>query len=155
VVADYLNATHLYDNIAASHLGMLQISDVLGGRIAASAMGSIQGYETRFTYGPFGEQRRERNAQANVDFTWPTSERNELSWGANLRHRNPEMVGDSPADSTNYRSDAPVREQRSNPVLDYPGFYAEDKVRVWGPLYATIGGRVDYLSGSERWTADP
>src|SRR5262245_22288080 len=42
VVADYLNATHLYDDVAANHLGMLQVSDVVGGRIAVHAMGSLQ-----------------------------------------------------------------------------------------------------------------
>src|SRR5262245_46461858 len=134
---------------------MLQVSDVVGGRIAVHAMGSLQRYETRFTYGPFGRQRRERNSQGNLDFTWPISSGNELSWGANYRHRDTEILGRFPADSTNFRSDAPTREQESNPVLDYPGFYAEDKVRVWGPLYATLGGRVDYLSGPDRWTADP
>src|SRR5262249_48817881 len=31
----------------------------------------------------------------------------------------------------------------------------EDKLRVWGPIYATLGARADHLSPLDQWTYDP
>jgi hypothetical protein len=81
--------------------------------------------------------------------------RHEISFGANARRRDLEIAGAFPGDSTDYGPGAPRRFFNTRPVLDYPGFYLEDKLRVWGPLYATAGGRVDWLSTAGVWTADP
>ena len=155
LVADHLNARYVYDEIAENRMGSLQFQEVLAGRVALRGMLSAQAYESRWGFGPFGATRVESNTQANLDFTWPVSSRHELSWGANLRHRDTEITGVAPADSTDLLPGAPTRDQNIHPRLDYPGFWAEEKLRVWGPLYATIGARFDHLSRPDHWTADP
>ncbi|MEO5618375.1 MAG: TonB-dependent receptor, partial [Candidatus Eisenbacteria bacterium] len=89
------------------------------------------------------------------DATWALGARHELGFGFNLRRRRSEIDGYEAADSTDYASGAPARHIVSRPGVDYPGFYIEDKMRLWGPLYATAGARADYASSSEQWTVDP
>jgi hypothetical protein len=86
---------------------------------------------------------------------WQLSDRNTLAFGANVRHRGNDLSGAFPADSTDYGTGAPVAFHEAAPRLDSPGFYVEDKARLWGPIYATFGGRFDYASLPGVWTADP
>jgi hypothetical protein len=155
VIAYYLNANHVYDEIAVGRLGSVQLVDVIAGAVALRGTASLQRYENRSGYGPFGTERTEHNGQVNLDATWPISPRNSLAFGANLRRRDTRIDGDYPADSTNYGSDAPVREENIHAQIDYPGVYVEDKLRLWGPLYATLGARADHLSRPDQWRVDP
>src|SRR5262245_43987843 len=155
VIAYYLNANHVYDEIAVNRIGSVQLVDVIAGAVALRGTASLQRYGNRSSYGPFEAERNERNGQANLDATWAISPRNSLAFGANLRRRDTRIVGDYPADSTNYDSDAPIREENIHAQIDYPGFYVEDKLRVWGPLYATLGARADHLSRPDLWRYDP
>jgi outer membrane receptor protein involved in Fe transport len=79
----------------------------------------------------------------------------ELSFGANLRRRDTTIEGLQPADSTDYLPGAPTRPIETRPAIDYPGWFVEDKLRLFGPLYATLGARFDHASPPDRWTADP
>ena len=155
VIADFLNARYTYDDLASNHIGTLQFQDVVGGRLAWRGSLSHQTYDSHWSYGPFGAAQKEHNTQGNLEFTWPLSKRSELAWGVNVRHRETEIVGDFPADSTDYQAGAPIRHQVTRPTLDYPGFYAENKLRIWGPIYATFGARLDHLSRPHQWTSDP
>jgi hypothetical protein len=155
VIAYYLNSNHVYDEVAANHLGSLQLVDVIAGALALRATAVLQRYENHSDYGPFGAERSERNGQINLDLTWPIASRNSLAFGANLRRRDTHILGEYPADSTNYDADAPIRVENIQSRIDYPGYYLEDKLRIWGPIYATLGARADHLSRPDRWTYDP
>ena len=155
VRADYLNATHQYSETSENHFLALNLQEVVAGKLALRGQASLQRFDTRWSYGPFGAGQRERNAQGNLDAVWPLSARHELSFGINARHRDTEIVGLFPADSTDYLSGAPTRQHVTRPVVDYPGFYLEEKLRLWGPLYATLGARFDYASTPAVWTSDP
>ena len=154
-VGSYLNSESVYDAEAANHLPSIQFKDVLGGNVALRGQVSGQWYDNRWSYGPILARQTERNVQANVEAVWPMSSRHELIFGANLRHRDTEIIGRFPADSTDLLPGAPVREQRARPRVDYPGVFVEDKFRVAGPLYATLGARVDYASRPGVATVDP
>ncbi len=155
LLVDYLNARALYGEHARTQMGVLQFSDVLAGRVALRGQASGQYWQRDWRFGDFGGGESERNAQANLDATWAPGSRHELAFGFNLRRRTGEINGLYAADSTDYASGAPARRYVSRPRVDYPGFYVEDKMRVWGPLYATLGIRSDYASSSGTWTSDP
>ncbi|HET9326726.1 MAG TPA: TonB-dependent receptor [Candidatus Eisenbacteria bacterium] len=155
LVASHLNAAYLYDDVMANHVGTLEVRDVLAGRMAWRGLVSRQSYDKRWSYGPFGAGQSERTTQANLDFDWPVSTRAEVSFGLNARRRATEIVGDFPADSMDVQPGAPIRHQVTRPTLFYPGVYAEGRFRLWGPVYATLGGRADHLSRPDRWTTDP
>jgi outer membrane receptor for ferrienterochelin and colicin len=118
-------------------------------------MASLQNYSSRWAFDPFGASRNESNAQGNLAAAWPFHPSHELAFGGHLRHRDTEILGRFAADSTDYLPGAPAREHATRPVVDDAGFYLENKMRLWGPLYATIGGRLDHASRPGVWTADP
>jgi vitamin B12 transporter len=153
--SDYLNVRHVYGERAANRLALLQLQDVALGRVALRGHVSGQRYWSQWSFGPFGAFREERVAQLHLDGVWPISERHELSGGVQLRGRETEIAGYFAADSTDLDFGAPIRLHDSHPVRQERGFYLEDKARVWGPVYATLGVRFDHLSRPAAWTADP
>lgn len=154
-ISDALNFEGVYDGHARMDFGALNVSDVLFGKVAVHGQAAGQYYQSRFGFGPIAEAQTERNAQANVDAQWPVSDRQELSFGFNGRHRQNERTGRTLADSTDFQPGAPTRPLATELTATEPGVYAEDKLRLWGPLYATLGGRFDYASVPGTWTADP
>ncbi len=75
--------------------------------------------------------------------------------GAAWRRRASDRSGLAAADSTDLASGAPGRAYGTARVTREPGFYLEDKMRVAGALYATLGARADRADASDRWTVDP
>src|SRR5439155_1740684 len=140
---------------SAVRLAALQFRDVLAGRVALRGQVSSQWYARHWSFGPTGAALTERNREANLDAVWPLGHRQELSFGVNARHLDTESAGHYAADSTDLLPGAPTRLQSSRPVVEYPGFYLEDKLRLWGPVYATLGSRLDWASTPGVWTSDP
>ncbi len=131
------------------------LKDVVLGRIALRMQASYQRYERDLELGPERLARREHNTQLNADAVWPLGSRHELSFGANLEHFDTGYAGVAVDDSTDFGDGAPLRTLDVRARVAYPGIYAEDKVRLIGALYATIGGRLDRASRPGVWTADP
>ena len=152
---DHLNTTSEASQDSRNRLAAWNVQDVLLGRIALRAQASLQRYGNDLELGPTRLAQRERNAQLNVDAVWPLNARHELSFGVNLEHLDSELAGFAVADSTDYAPGAPLREVGVRVEVAHPGFYLEDKVRLAGTLYATLGGRVDHASRPGLWTADP
>jgi hypothetical protein len=155
VTAERLNFEGTFRQSTDSRLAMLNFSDVLAGQVALRAQLSGQFYDTQWSFGPYDLSQTERNAQLNLDGVWPIGTRNEVSFGVNQRHRDTEITGTAAADSTDYQNGAPTAARQIRARTEYPGVYVEDKLRVWGPLYATLGVRADYASRPGVWTADP
>jgi hypothetical protein len=155
VVVHVLNYRGAYIERARNTLAALQLQDVIAKQVALRGQIAAQLYRSDWTMGPFGAEQTESNMQANLDAVWPVHPRHELSFGVNVRRRDLEVTGTSLADSTDYAPGAPLRRIATRPTLDYPGFYLEDKLRIWGPFYATAGARFDWLSTAPEWTADP
>lgn len=152
---DVRNTRVTYADRARTQMGVLQLSDAIGKSIALRGQVSGQYWQRNWALGTFGGAESERNAQANLDATWAANARNEVAFGFNLRRRDAEIDGRFAADSTDYTSGAPVRPYASRPRTDYPGVYLEDKLRVWGPVYATLGARTDFSSNDHSTTVDP
>ncbi len=155
LAVDVLNTRVSYAERARTQMGILQITDAIGKSIALRGQVAGQYWQHDWRLGEFGGGESERNAQANLDATWEASPRSEVAAGFNLRRRDAEIDGRYAADSTDYTSGAPVRHYASRPRTDYPGVYLEDKLRVWGPVYATAGARADFSSNDAVWTVDP
>ncbi len=155
VISDYRNFTGTYDRRSHNHFAAVQFSDAIGTRLSLRGQIAQQRYRTGWTFGPNDVVERERNSQANLDAVWALSPGHEVSFGTNLGREDTRLDGVYAADSTDFGAGAPVRIRSARPVVDGAGFYLEDKLRVWGPIYATIGGRVDHLSTPDVWTADP
>jgi hypothetical protein len=155
VLANTLNVREVYASNARNGFGALHLQDVLFGRAALKANLTTQNYRSAWSFSGFGQRRREHTAQASADVVWPFGTRHELSFGGTLRRQAFERTGEAAADSTDLGLGAPVRTFGTASISREPGFYAEDKLRVWGPLYATAGARADYSASEARWTADP
>jgi hypothetical protein len=155
VHSEALNTEAVFSQRSDVRLAALQFQDVLAGRVALRGQLSSQWYGSHWSFGPTGAALTERNGEANLDAVWPIGTRHELSFGVNARHLDTEIVGRFAADSTDLLPEAPTRAQVSRPIVDYPGIYLEDKLRLWGPLYATLGSRLDWASTPGVWTADP
>jgi len=151
----YLSFETPYQRNAHTQMTALQFQDAVGTSLALRGQVSNQRYASETRIGPFGESGIEHHAQANLDATLEAGGRHQLGFGFNLRRRDTDRIGTEPADSTNFAPDAPTRDIRTEPRVAYPGFYAEDKMRVWGPVYATLGARADYASTPGAWTVDP
>lgn len=149
------NFDGIYDNQARNGFVTLQLKDAIGGRLAVHGRLAAQRYRRDYAYGPMDAREGERNLEASFDAVWQPSPRHEVSFGAIARRYQTDVTGRFPADSTDLYPGAPVRSFDTRPRVDQPGFYAEDKLRLWGPLYATLGGRFDYASVPGMWTADP
>ncbi len=155
VISSYRNFTGAYDRRSHNHFGALQFSDAIGGRLSLRGQLAAQRYRSGWSFGPNDVVERERNAQANLDAVWAAAPGHEISFGANLGREDAGRAGAFAADSTDFGAGAPVRMQSAHPVVDAAGFYLEDRLRLWGPLYATVGGRLDHVSTPGVWTADP
>ncbi len=153
--ANALNVREVYASNARNAFGALQVKDVLFGHAALRASVTNQHYRSAWDFSAFGANDREHATQATADVVWPLGDRHELSFGGTWRRHAREQTGFAAADSVDLASDAPVRPFGTRAVTREPGVYAEDKLRVWGPLYATAGARFDWSATESRWTADP
>lgn len=152
---DHLNTTSDVDQDGRNRLVAWNAQDVLLGRLALRAQASLQRFRSDVAFGPSRIAQREHNAQLNADAVWPLNERHELSFGANLEHLDTEYGGWGVADSTDYAPGAPLRRIGVRAKVAHPGVYVEDKSRLVGTLYATLGARFDRASRPGVWTADP
>ncbi len=139
----------------ATQLGALQFQEAVGRTLAIRGQLGGQFWHRAYAYGPFHANEAERNLQGNVDAVWDASPRHQVAFGANLRRRDAERTGALAADSTDLSSGAPTRDYATRALVGYPGVYVEDKLRVAGPVYATLGARFDRASVPGVWTADP
>ncbi len=155
VYSSALNVRGLYSSDAANHFAALTLHDAIRGKVAVRANVTTQRYADDWGYSAFGGRRSERSTQAQADFVWPVSSRHELSFGAAWRDRGAELSGHQAADSTDLGAGAPTREYAYGTRRRQPGIYAEDKLRLWGPLYATLGARVDGAARTGEWVVDP
>ena len=149
------NARALYEDENRTWLGALQLRDVIGGSLAWKGHLSMQRYRSDWTLGPFASNELERHQRASLDAVWALGSRHELSFGGNAGRHGTDLDARVPDDSTDWTADAPTRDLRTRARLDDPGLYLEDKLHVGGPVYATVGGRLDRVSTAETWTADP
>lgn len=150
-----LNTRERLRSAGETHFGSLQVSDVIAGRVAVKGNAAFQAHERESRYASFGRTRRERNATAAIDAIWRPSDRHELSFGANVRRLGARIEGAWAADSTDYSAGAPVRRDDVDARTVSPGVFVEQKSRLVGPLYATLGVRVDRSSATGTWTTDP
>jgi hypothetical protein len=155
VVTNRLNFRDQYTRQARNHFAALQLQDAIGGRLALKGQVSAQRFESDWSYGPIGLAEDERGLQANVDAVWSASSRHELSFGAVVKRPDDRIEGRFISDSTDYHPGAPTRRYATHARLWAPGFHLEDKLRLWGRVYATVGGRLDYASTPGVWTSDP
>jgi vitamin B12 transporter len=155
VDAERLNVADVYARHSGNDFYAANLSDVIAGRVAVRGQVAAQRYDSDWSFGATTMRQKEHNAQANVDAIWSLGDDHELSFGANLRHLDTALRGRQPADSTDLAGGAPTRDIDIRARVNHPGVYVEDKVRVWGPVYATLGARFDYASRPGAWTADP
>jgi hypothetical protein len=155
VEANALSVTDVYASNAKNAFGALHLQDALWGRGAVRASLTTQHYRSAWGFSEFAGRRAEHVAQGDVDVTWPVGTRHELSFGAIVRRRAHEDTGIAAADSTDLATGAPTRPVAISDVAREPGIYAEDKLRLWGPLYATLGARLDRDDAANAWNADP
>jgi outer membrane cobalamin receptor len=155
LLANTLNVRELYASNARNGFGALHLQDAVLGRGALRANVTTQNYRSAWNYSAFGERTAEHTAQADADVTWPIGTRHELSFGGVWRRRASERTGRAASDSTDLASDSPARAFGTSATTREPGFYLEDKLRLWGPLYATAGARADYAAASAEWVTDP
>ncbi len=155
VEANVLNVASVYHEHALNQVGALELADALGERLALHVRGAWQRYGAKWDYSGFGTRRDESDAQANLEAVWTPHPRHELTFGGNLPRHAVRIVGGLPADSVDLAAGAPLRAYDIRPVLTLPGVFVEDKLRVWGPVYATLGFRADRISNAQVWTTDP
>ena len=155
LASDYLNYHGRYHEGERSRFGALVLQDVIASKVALRAELGGQQWASGWSFGPIVSNEGERNGQASIEGVWPASPRHELSFGIGDRVRHSELTGTFAADSTDLSPGAPVRTRETRPTVNRPGAYLEDKLRIWGPLYATLGGRVDYASQPGTWSTDP
>ena len=155
VRTNVLNTGNVYAANSRTGFGAVHLQDVLLGRGAVRASLTTQHYRNQWNYSAFGRIAREHNVQASADVVWPLGRDHELSAGGLWERRAREDGGSAPADSTDLDFGAPVRVVASNTVTREPGAFIEDKLRVWGPLYATFGVRADRAQAAGDWSIDP
>ena len=155
VIATPLNTRGEYASSARTQFLALHLQDASAGRIAVRANVSQQAYRSDWTYAPFLHHQGEHATQGLVDFVWPLGTRHELSFGGAWRQRGYQISGRAAADSNDLAQGAASRAFASDQTLREPGLYADDKLRVFGPVYATLGGRLDHAGNSGHWYADP
>ncbi len=155
VRSERLNFEGEYHRTARNRFVALQLHDVVAGAVAVKAHIATQRYSSEWSYGPVRMEERERRVLGSVDAVWPTSNRHEWAFGVKWDHPESDLDGRAPADSTDYLPGAPTRSVRTRARVTSTAFYLEDKVRLWGPLYATLGGRFEHATTPEGWRADP
>lgn len=155
VESERLNFAGEYRQESTNRFAAFQLRDVIAGAVAVRAQASRQAYVTRWNYGPIAMEERERRVLASLDALWPSSGRHEWAFGASIDRPEDDLVGQTPADSTDFHPGARTREIRTHARVTAGAFYLEDKLRLFGPLYATLGGRFEHVSISGAWSADP
>jgi len=155
VLTNVLDVRDVYASNAKNAFGALHLQDALLGHGAIRANLTVQHYRSRWSYSEFGGARAEHVAQGDVDMVWPLGPRHELTLGAVVRRRAYDLTGQAAADSTDLGVGAPTRTVAIAEVAREPGVYAEDKLRLWGPLYATLGARLDRDEAARAWNVDP
>ena len=155
VVASERNVTDTYAARTGNDFVSLRGQHLFGTTLALSAVASMQRYRSRWSFSEFGGIRDEDNGLAQVDATWSASASHELSFGVQFRGRHARIEGPGAADSTDLGAGAPTRTYATDARVDLPGAYVEDKFHLAGPLWATLGGRVDRVSTNDAWTFDP
>jgi vitamin B12 transporter len=155
LISNELNFEGEFAQHSSNHFGAIQFQEAIGERLAIKGQVAGQRYETRWSFGPIAIANEERNGNGNVDLVWAASPNHELSFGGNVRRPDERITGTTVADSVDFSPGAPTREILTHARLWDRGFYLEDKLRVWGPLYATIGGRMDHATVPGTWTWDP
>ena len=155
VVTNVLSVRDVYASNAKNAFAALHLQDALLGHGAIRANLTTQHYRSGWTYSAFGGRRSEHVAQGDVDVVWPIGTRHELTLGAIVRRRAHDLTGQAAADSTDLGAGAPTRPVGITDIAREPGVYAEDKLRLWGPLYATLGARLDRDQAARAWNADP
>ncbi len=155
VVAERLNVTDTYVAEAGNDFVSLRGQQLVGDALAVTAVASLQRYRSRWAFSEFGGIRDEDNSLAQLDAVWSASDAHELSFGVQYRGRATVIAGPGAADSTDLGEGAPTRTYATDARVDLPGAYVEDKFRVAGPLFATLGLRADHVSTDGRWSLDP
>jgi vitamin B12 transporter len=155
VSSDYLNYSGVYTGESRNQVATLQWQEAIGRSVALRGSAGYQQYQSEWSFGPTQGTERERRLQGTFDAVWAASPRHELSAGVRFVRRADDLVGVYPADSTDLHPGAPVRYHDTRPRLANPGGYVEDKIRLWGPVYATLGVRTDRVSLADTWTVDP
>ncbi len=150
-----LDVSGTYQSNARNGFGALHLQDVLFGHGALRANLTTQHYRSNWTYNGFGRRSAEHIAQGDADVVWPLGTRHELSVGGLWRREARTGDGEAPADSTVLFAGAPARTLATAAVERTPGAYVEDKLRVFGPLYATLGARADRDGATGNWSLDP
>jgi hypothetical protein len=145
----------VYSSNAKNGFGALHLQDALWGRGAIKANLTTQHYRSAWSYSAFDGRQTEHVAQGDVDVVWPLGTRHELTVGAVIRRRAHSDEGIGAADSTDLGTGAPTRRLAIVDVAREPGVYAEDKLRLFGPVYATLGARFDRDAAARTWNADP
>ncbi len=155
VSSDYLNFSGVYTGESRNQIAAVQWQEGIGRSIALRGHVGYQQYLSDWTFGPMAATEREKRIQAQLDAVWAASPQHELSTGFRFARRADDLVGVYPADSTDLQPGAPVRYHDTRPRQSMPGGYIEDKIRLWGPVYATLGVRADRASLVDTWTIDP
>lgn len=155
VLADVLNVRSTYEATTTNDFVSLRGQQLVGSSLALNAVGSLQRYRSGWSFSDFRGVRDEDNALAQLDATWTPSTRHEVSFGVQWRGRETRIAGPGAADSTDLGAGAPTRAYATDARVDLPGAYLEDKFRLAGPLYATLGARVDRISTDGSWVLDP
>lgn len=155
VIATPLATRGEYASNARNQFTALHLQDAIWGRIAVRANATQQAYRSDWTYSQFLHHQGEHATQALVDFTWPVGKRNEFSFGGAWRSHAYDVSGRAAADSNDLANGALSRVIATTQTVREPGLYADDKLRLFGPVYATMGGRFDHSGNTGRWYADP
>jgi vitamin B12 transporter len=155
VVADELNVRSIYEGRTGNDFVGLRGQRLFGTTLSLAVVASAQRYRSRWSFSEFSGVRDEDNALAQAEATWAPSDAHEVSFGVQWRGRHTRITGPGAADSTDLGAGAPVRDFATDARVDLPGAYVEDKFRLAGPLYATLGARIDRFSTNGRWTLDP
>jgi outer membrane cobalamin receptor len=153
--ANALNVREVYSSNARNAFGALHLQDAILGRAAVRANLTTQAWRSAWSFSSFGQHTDERTTQADLDVTWPIGTRHQLSGGGVWRRRASSRSGLAAADSTDLVMGSPTRAFGTDRITREPGWYVEDKLRVAGALYATLGVRGDYASATGQWLTDP
>lgn len=149
------NTRGSYASTARNHFIALHVQDLLAGKVALRGNLTTQAYRSDWTFAEFGGHRGEHVQQAFLDAVWPLGTRHEVAFGGTLRAHDSDLRGLAASDSTDLGGGAGSRTYGTSTTVREPGLYLEDKLRVAGPLYATLGARLDHAGNTGAWLADP
>jgi hypothetical protein len=155
VISNVLDVQDVYTSVARNTFGAVHLQDALFGHGAVRANLTAQHYRSAWSFSEFGGASVEHNSQADLEVVWPLGPGHELTFGGVARRRARARESHAAADSTDLGPGAPTRALSMAEVEREPGIFLEDKLRVWGPLYATLGGRVDRAAAAGEWDVDP